>query len=158
MKHYNPTLNKSMSDTFNLKGESTDDILETIVPIVIVEPKMDFLITGTSTVSASTASIITTPADKDLFIVSATLTMEKDAANDNTNCSLDVVIDNVVKPLINFRNLTLTASHKELCVTLPKPLKIDRNSTVRLNAAFAAGNLTRSGTIIGFTQETVKNT
>ncbi len=159
MRHFNNTINKSMADTFNLKGESTDEIMNEIVPVIVVEPKVDIFINSAKTTTGAN-TIYTTPTTKDFFLTGILISYVKDAVCDVADgvITLNTTIDGLTRFIISLPVLTLTAQQDEKVIIFNKPIKIDRGVTFNYSGTFGAGKMIRECSIIGYTVETVKNT
>ncbi len=155
MRHFNNTINKSMSDTFNLKGESTDEINDVIVPVIVVEPKID-IIKNTVVVNATSGTVYTTPTDKDFFLTSASLSVAKDVTSTSTFTRLKIVVDGISLIILSIATMTLTVQNDSISNSF-KPIKLDRNSTIQILNSTNVATLNTEATIQGYTVETVKN-
>jgi len=157
MRHFNNTINKSMSDTFNLKGESTDEILDNIVPVVIVEPKVDIVI-GSTLDNGTSLTLYTTPTDKDFYLTTAQMNVIKDVTSTSNRSRLLVTINGVSQQLLTLASLTLTPQNITVAQNYRIPIKLDRNTGVIITNSTNVANISTSASISGYTVETVKNT
>lgn len=157
MKHYNITLNKTMQDTFNLKGESTDEVFDGIVPVIPLNPRID-IVKSASATNATNAIIFTTPIDKDFYLTHASLSVIKDATSTSIVSAITVTIDGVVPSIIQIAGITLTPQISQLVLCFNYPIKIDRGTQIRVTNSTNVGNIRADGCISGFTVETTKNT
>ena len=159
MRHYNPTLNKSMQDIFNLKGESTDEIFDSIIPIVNVDPRID-VVRNNSSSATGTLTLYTTPSGSDFFLTSISGDYIKDVVCDQATGRIQIsaIIEGITRDIINFPVITLTAQNGSKSLIFLKPIKIDRNTAITYVSNYAAGVMSRSSTLTGFTVETTKNT
>jgi len=108
---------------------------------------------GTSNTSSSTASIYTTPADKDFYLTSAHYVFQKNVTSDNTACTLIASVDGADQVLLSLPSITLTATQMEAGITYSNPIKLTRNTTIRMSASFTVGALIRGANITGYTVE-----
>jgi len=104
------------------------------------------------TLSAST-SIYTTPTDKDFYLTYLTLSVVKDAANDNTVTTLSASNRGVATRLCSLQFLTTTQATDHLELIFPYPIKLDRGTSISIVGSFAAGTMTKVASIGGFLVE-----
>lgn len=112
-------------------------------------------ITATSTGSQT---IYTTPAEKDFYLTSATVSIIKDATCDMATGAVVILVtvNGVQSAVIGISTLTLTAQSDSVSVSFKYPIKIDRSSTVVMGGTFTAGACVRTGCITGFLSDTLQ--
>lgn len=149
MRHYNPTLAKNTNRAFNLKGENTNEVNDEIQPVVLIEDILDI----TRHAIGAGSVIYTTPADKDFYLSAYSLSFEKNAADTGTQIYIQVTIQGVNRRLGSLCAITSVANRGNDSLSLPKDLKLDRGTTISVEAA---GSFTvATGTIYGHTSETL---
>lgn len=146
MKHYNPSINKSMSDTFNLKGESTSEIFDQIIPILSIRPRVN-IIKG-----AAAGTIYTTPVGKKFFLQSVSIAIENTAADAGTNSYVQAYVDGIQQSILFCDIAPSTANAANVAISFQMPILIDPNTAI----AFTAGNIGHARAVItGYTEEVV---
>jgi len=141
---------------FKLKGESTSEVADMIVPVVIVEPVINIIKQNTVT-NATTATVYTTPADKDFYLVAIQMTTIKDVTSTNTYTYVAGVISGVGMTFFQLPCFTLTVQTLQAQLSLPLPIKLDRNTTVTVNQETNVANSKTNAVIYGYTVETINN-
>lgn len=153
-QHRNPSLVKLARDKLNTIGvDQLPDNVQGPFATIAIEPYCDTLRSASRTTTGS-SFIFTTPADKDFYLCGVSVAWTTDAANDSTNCSLSVTVNNTVVQLVTLNKTTLTATAQSNTLDLARPIRLDRNTSVTVGSTFAAGTARISGSIWGYTQET----
>lgn len=98
-------------------------------------------------------TIFTTSANADTYLVSAALTMIKDATATATSSSITIVYNGSTELLISIPEITLTAQTLSVNITLPHPIKLDRGSLVRITNSTNVGNISSFGSVICYLDE-----
>lgn len=133
-----------------------NQIADKVVPVMEVNPKLLRRINtfGAGTASnATSATVYTTPTDRDFFLTAAVFSMIKDATSTSTLSNLITTIDGASVNLIRIPGFTLTAQSGSISISFPQPIKIDRGVTIRLNNTTNVANITCTATIFGFIDE-----
>jgi hypothetical protein len=121
-----------------------------IQPVYEVYGKVVNVTYSNSAVNATSATIATTPTDKDFYISAITLSMIKDASATSTISTVTATINNVSSTLTAIRTLTLTAQAQTITLCLTVPVKIDRGTNILVTNATAVGNISTNATIQGY--------
>lgn len=152
-KHYNPSISERALRQFNFKsGDSlTNDITGpfAVIPIEPIIRIVRYVVrsaTGTST-------IYTTPSDKDFYLTGLQLSHSSNSTSDSTSCHISVTIDGIAQRPAYMLKQALTASDKVVSIMLPKPIKVDRNTSITLTLSFTVGADSAVGVIYGYTEE-----
>lgn len=149
-KHYNPELTKQASRIFKFKG--VDQLTDDVKGIVAIVPLEDTCTTSFITASNATgATILTTPLDKDVYIVSAQLSYIKDATSTATDIRLVCTVENNVIRLISLPGLTLTAGNMTETITFKHPIKVDRGTQININSNTGVANIAYHGVVTYYT-------
>ena len=159
VKHYNPSIAEDANRLLNSKAgdQLGAEVAPIIQPTIELRRYSNIVRSGSSTASSSTASIFTTPSDKDFYLTGATFSLQKDATSDNTSAFLRVTIDgSTTRNIIQMDTLTTTAVSKDMAVSFPFPIKLDRSTNVIIGATYTVGSLVRNATIFGYTVEVTK--
>ncbi len=128
-----------------------------IIPIIDMTPSFHAVVNIANTASSTTTGAITilNPVNEgDLYITGAHIALVKDAACDMASgrVTLAATINGVVRSILSIPVLTLTAQQQSLSISFVRPIKVDKGTSVTLlTNSFAAGNLIRSGGIVGYT-------
>lgn len=125
-----------------------------VQPVAEVDKPYVTISRSSSTAATTSASIYTTPADKDFYLTNFSISIIKNATCDLATGSylMTAIIDGQTIQLVRLPMLTLTAQEASISVDLDKPMKLDRNSIIGLSSAsFTAGAFVRAGTIQGYT-------
>lgn len=158
MKHYNPTIAEDATRIFNLKNGDMmpEEIGEPVAVIPII--RQNDLTKTLNTAASGTTTIFTTDASKDTYITAFLIAYNKNAAcaiGDGA-MALTATINGVATVIGGIPHLDITAERQIISVTLPYPMKVDRNTAVTLSGTFGAGACRRLATIYGYTVETTK--
>jgi len=133
-----------------------NQLAEKVVPVMEVNPKLlrriDIHKAGTLT-NGTSATIYTTPADKDFFLVALQLSIIKDGNSTSTSTAINGTVNGVSAKIISIAGITITASAGSTSLTLPIPMKIDRNSNITLTHTTNVANIRGDGIIFGYTVE-----
>jgi len=134
-------------------------ISNSIVPIIDVGENIDsYVVESTANASSGTLTMLTTPSDKDFYLTSVTLGLNKNSACDLGTGSLNVtvVINGASKIILYLPTITLTAQNDVVVLSLPTPIKLDRSSSITYSGSFSAGVCLRSGNITAYTTDTLE--
>lgn len=106
--------------------------------------------------NATSATIYTTPTDQDFYLVAAYLATIKDATATSTSERILATINGASTNILRFLSFTLTAETRDTQITLPIPVKIDRGTTITVNNGTGNANISTTGGIYGYVDETTK--
>lgn len=157
----NTDTKKEINDA--IRGNAVSNLAPTMVnnsiqPVINVNPK-DYrrcnIIKRNSASNSTSATVYTTPADKDFFLSAATLTVCKDATSTSTLSTLTIVpnTETSAVQLLDIASLTLTAQDGTISITLPNPIQLARNSAINVTNTTNVANIRADATIIGYTVE-----
>jgi len=156
VKHYNTSISEDAARILNSKqGQFLSDDVQGPIATIAIEPKCN-IIKSTTCSNATSATIFTTPADKDFYLTAVCLSTVQDATSTNTRSQIQINVDGVTGAIVTLSFITLTAGRGEIFVSLDKPVKLDRNSAVRITHTTAVANCTSNASAIGYTVETTK--
>jgi len=157
MKHNNPSFAEWFQRIFNLKSGDmpSNEVLDYITPIVDVGPTARISKYATAT-NATSATIYTTPADKDFYITDLSLAVQTDATATNTEYSIRCTIDGVIQRILVLPRITLVAGYASVAWNLSRHIKVDRNTTITASTANNTANFAVTGCILGYTVEVTK--
>lgn len=156
---YNTDLSKELKE--GAKLQQLRDIIpsqlaDKVVPVMEVNPKLlrrTNLIKSNIRSTSGNHSIYTSPATgQDVFLETFTISMIKDVICDAATGSFNVniTVDGATIDVFRLPIITLTAQSSSIVLTLPHPVKIDRNSSVLMTGTFAAGVCVRSLSCTGY--------
>jgi hypothetical protein len=156
---YNSSLTKELVDGAKIatsRDNVPNQIADKVVPVMEVNPKMlrtiNKVVYNGNTATAG-VTVYTTPATQDFYLVGFVLTLDKDAACDNTSCFGRLRAGGATINFAYMGNLTSTAEHKEIALTFPQPIKCDRNSAIDVNGSFTVGTLSKQLVIFGYVDD-----
>jgi len=154
-KHYNPSIAENAARILNTKnGEHVNsEITPFLQPVIPINSVCNIVRSVTTT---AFATIFTTPSDKDFYLTSATMSIQKAADSDVTLLHFQVTIGGVALNVMTQAFLTLTAAQETVTLALVPPIKIDRNTTIVVGNNSSAGTNLTSGNLTGYTVETTK--
>jgi len=127
-----------------------------IQPVLISNPVRSCdVMNDANNSTTSDVVIFTTPSNKDFYLVAVWLSVDKDVLNDSTFTFIETSLGGEVESLISLAHIPLVATHKEIALSYPTPIKIDRGVPITMKGSFAAGAQRKSGGIVGYTVDTL---
>lgn len=154
--HYNTTIAEDAARILNTKSSdtlpSTMNILTPVIPIT----RYCNIVRRQEAINVLTATIYTTPTDKDFYLTAATLSFIKDATSTSLSSTIRVVIEGITWQILSLAQLTLTAQSGNQSISFPFPIKIDRGTNITVQNNTNVANVATYGTIMGYTVETTK--
>jgi len=103
--------------------------------------------------NATTATIYTTPTDKDFYLCSYSHNVIKDATSTSTFSNINVTVDGAVQQISRIVSITLTAQNIGYATSLAIPIKLDRGTTITVTNSTNVANVTSCASITGYTAE-----
>lgn len=132
-----------------------DYVRQDIQPVAEVDkPFCNIIRRGQSTTTGD-INVFTTPTDKDFYIYGVTLGFSKNATCDvatGTATSLFIVQDGISNAILSLPGITTTAERDSISISFPRPLKVDRGTSILCTGTFTAGVMARAVTIFGYTE------
>jgi len=111
-----------------------NQLAEKVVPVMETNPELlrtlDYFQFKEDTGTGGTMA--TTPTDRDVYLTGCTLSIQKDVTSTLTAYSLRGVVNGIAVHLADMAFLTLTIANQNMAVSFPKPIKLDRNSTITI--------------------------
>jgi hypothetical protein len=136
-----------------------NQLAEKVVPVMEVNPRLlkncnvsrrGFLSNATS------ATLFTTPTDKDFYVCAAQMGYIKDATSTATTLRMTCITEeNLSGALIVIPTLTLTAGNGGASVSIVPPLKLTRGSIIACTSDSAVANIKVDGCIQGYTVDNI---
>ncbi len=130
------------------------DIQKLIVPTIEINPKLlrfCNIVKNATASNATAATIFTTPANQDFYLLAAQMSMIKDASATSLASSIDLTPEGAqLASIMVIRGISLTAQNDSLTISFPVPLKLERNTTITINNTTATATVVSSGMIVGF--------
>lgn len=152
----NSKVAEEIRDVFKLQQNvdgQISNVAGQIIPVVDVNPKhsrvCDVVLHGFSD-NATAVTILTTPTDKDFYLVAASIALIKDATSTSVNTDLRMTIEGVERRILSIPSLTLTAQSLSNNINLPFPVKIDRNTQINIVNSTNVANIKSVATIVGY--------
>ncbi len=156
MQHYNTSITEDMNRILNLKGgESTTEINDVIQPVIILDPEIVLLGSGTLT-NASSQNLFNTSAFKDTYITTLQFAFIKDITSTSTLMTISAIIKGVSVNIIRVPSITLTVHSGQVEMVFQPPLKIDRGTSVSLISNTNVANILTAASVFGYTREITK--
>jgi len=156
---YNSDLSKELVSGAKIQ-QATDRIPnilgDVVIPTMEVNPKLLRRInhsTYAAVTNATSGTIYTTPADKDYFLTAISLSVIKDVTSTSVLVTLRCIQDGLTKVLLAIPCITLTVQNQGLSLTLPYPMKIDKNTAITVTSSTNVANIVIVGTVMGYTTE-----
>lgn len=155
----NSDTKKEMNDA--MRGNSVSNIAPTkiadiVQPVININPK-DYrrcnIVRSNNAANNTSATIYTTPLDKDFYLVSSSLFVIKDITATSTSSDIRVVVEGVTNSIIAISGITLTPQANGQTISFSSPIKIDRGTNITVINSTNVANIKASGTIIGYTVE-----
>jgi hypothetical protein len=107
--------------------------------------------------NATSATIISTPVNQDLYITGYAITLIKDATATSNATSVTFRQNGALLNLVQIPTLTLTAQTAYLAQSLTHPLQVDRGNSINIGNSTAVGNISVSVVLYYFVDESSKN-
>lgn len=122
------------------------------IPVIEVGVKSIKNITAASAIAsnATSATILTAPADRDLYIVGVSLSVIKDVTGTSTESTISATIEANTVKLISIVGISLTVQSGSDCVSFSHPIKVDKGSIVNVTNTTAVANTRANGTVYYF--------
>lgn len=162
LSNFNDTQNKQLVTTAidELKLNPLTDaiprqVIPTIQPTFELKRKVCEVLREGACLNATSATVYTTPSDKDFYLVGGQLSLLKDSTATSVLTSLSVVPDSTgtAQGCILLAGQTLTAQTLSESVVFNPPLKLKRNSNLAIANSTAVANVHARGSIWGYTEE-----
>lgn len=132
-------------------------IIPNPVPVVETNPKLlrrCNIVRSISAVNATSATLYTTPSDKDFFLVAAGISVIKDATSTSVISRIYLFPKgDSQRNLLTIGGISLTAQSGEQSITLPNPLQIERGTIINVSNSTNVANVTCWGWLVGYTVE-----
>jgi len=153
-KHYNPSISERAQRILITKNgdHMSDDLMPNMVAVVPILP-VARIVRGSGMTNSTTSSLYTTPTDKDFYLTNAVLSVSKDTTAAAVAIDLRVLVDGATLTPVRISGITLTALQATVPVSFNPPLKVDRNTSISINASSATANIRVDGAIVGYTEE-----
>jgi len=121
-------------------------------PPVQVTYELRPTITGkTKVITNQTGATLFAVGDKDFYVVGAVLSYVKDVTATNTHFRITSTVESDTVNILHLTGTILTVESKEISVCIPMPgLKIDRNTSIILNADNTTANFVARATVFGY--------
>ena len=157
MKHYNTSISEDAMRIFNTK--SFDNISSEVSPII--QPTIEIkrhcnICKAIAATNNTSATIYTTPTDKDFYLVGASLSVIKDVTGVSNNSKINIIVDGISVAILSISSITLTPQYDSMTNSWSNPIKCDRGTVITVTNSSATANCRSDATIQGYTVETTK--
>jgi hypothetical protein len=106
--------------------------------------------------SSGTSNIRVLTANKDFYVTYACISFGCDILGATADCGIGVTINGQALDLIAIKNgATAGVQSRDLAVTFPIPIKIDRGSGMSFRLTFTAGTFVGGGYLAGYEVENI---
>ena len=105
----------------------------TVIPVMETNPALlrrCEVVRSSSATNATTATIYTTPADQDFYLVSCQVSVIKDITSTSTYSRVNITINGASQAICMISSLTLTTQNQSVAQNFNPPIKIDRNTAI----------------------------
>lgn len=156
-KHNNPSIVQAIQRILNPKlgQQIASEVADILQPVIIVGNVVNVLPRVAVTTSGS-ATIFTTPVDKDFYLTGWNMTQTQDVVSDSTSLDLRCILHGESARVIDeIEFQTLTAQSVQSHEELHTPILIDRATAITINNDFTVGTARKTANIRGFTVEVV---
>jgi hypothetical protein len=133
-----------------------NQLAEKVVPVMEVNPRLlktSQIVRGNTATNATSATIYTTPTDRDFYLTGASIAVIKDVTSTSTESSIKVTIDGSTQRLLSISGITLTAQSSANSINFQNPIKIDRNTTIIVTNTANTANINAWGNIVGYVDD-----
>lgn len=158
---YNSDLSKELIEGAKIQTSREGiptQIAEKVVPVMEVNPKLlrrVNVVRGISKTNTGAQVIYTTPTDKDFILTGVIYAVTKNAACDAATgrSGISVIIEGATQTIGMVSILTATASDQSNSIDFPQGIKLDRGQNISTagSTTYAAGNMSITATILGYT-------
>lgn len=103
--------------------------------------------------NSASATVYTTPTDRDFYLCGAQLSYIKDATATSAYSRLNVSVDGAILSIIHIPQFTLTAGNGSVAININPPLKVDRGTAISVVNSTNVANVQTAGNIWGYIDE-----
>jgi len=132
-------------------------IIPTPVAVVETNPKLlrrANIVGQIQATNATSATIYTTPTDKDFFLTGASCSVIKDVTATSVLTRINFTLfTGEARSVLAIPGLSLTAQSECLSMDFICPIQLKRGTTITVSNSTNVGNVTSNGMIIGYTVE-----
>lgn len=158
-KIYNSDCTKGLAKNAGIQqnvDKVPTELAEKIVPTFETNPvllRFCKIVASSFAFNTTSATIYTTPADRDFYIVAANLSALQDAGATSVASSLKVYIDGVQQTLMSVTNIAGIANSGNILNNYSVPVKIDRNTAIVVTNTTNVANVKANAGIVGYIDE-----
>jgi len=135
---------------------TTNERIPNPIPVIEVNPKLVKnlkVLSGVAT-NATSSTLLTTPVNQDIYICGAQLSIIKDVTSTSTYSSIRFTDETeAVIALVAIPSLTLTAQTQSVAVTLTKPIKCKRGTTITITNTTNVANISAYAQVYYYADE-----
>ena len=129
------------------------ELAEKVVPVMEVNPKLLKelnIIKNTEAFNTTSATIYTTPSDKDFYLTGYALSVTKDAGSTSQKSWISCTINGATTIIVRIETINGQIDSGNLSHTFLYPIKIDKNTTITVNNSTAVASIQANATIYGY--------
>jgi hypothetical protein len=153
-KIYNSNLTNELREGIKIMSSSDatpSEITDKVVPVMEVNPKLLRVLTkgaNNTAINATSATLLTTPTDRDIFIYNAQISLIKDVTSTSTLSTLRCTSGGTTLIILASAGLTLTAQTDSQTISFNPPLKVDRGTNIAITNSSATANISTTASVI----------
>jgi len=153
---YNSDLTKELTEGAKIqvsRDRVPNQLADKVVPVMEVNPKLlrrVKIVKNVQAANATSATVFTTPTDRDFYLTGYCLSVIKDATSTSTGTSLRSTIDGAAVRIAEIIGLSLTVQNQTITGSCTPPIKIDRGVTITVNNTTNVANVSSSAEIHGY--------
>ena len=118
------------------------ELAEKVIPVLNVNPDRDIQVVGAGADDAATATLMTTHAIKETFLIGLSLTVSKDIVSTSISSTINATpSQSVAKNLLRLGYEPLTAGEHVLNITFPIPIKLEKGTTIVVTNSTAVASI-----------------
>jgi hypothetical protein len=142
-------------------GVLPSQLAEKVVPVMEVNPKLlrrcEIVRTNAAS-NATTATIYTTPTDKDFYLCGASLSVIKDVTSTSVVSAIAAPVGGGTtdtRRILVISEISVTIQNGSVATSFQTPIKIDRGVTIVVTNSTNVGNIRADGCIWGYLVENI---
>jgi hypothetical protein len=129
-------------------------LADKVVPVMEVNPKMlrmcNVAKSSTAT-NATSATLYTTPTDRDFYLCGLALSTIKDVTSTSLSSGITTTINGASVTLLSIASLSLTVQNSSTNLVISPPILVDRGVTIAVTNSTNVANITSRASLVGYT-------
>lgn len=155
-KIYNSELTKELTIGARIQtsvDRIPNELADKVVPVMEVNPRLLKFINIVKTAEcfdSTTTTIYTTPADKEFYLCAFNINVTKSDAASSQKSAINAYVNGALTILVRIETLNGVQDSGALSVSLPFPLKIDKNTAITVTNTNATSSIQSCASIYGY--------